>query len=525
VSLRSPRWFTLLFLLGAGLRLGLYLANRSLWADEARVALNLLHKSPRQLLGSLELGQVAPPGFLLLGKAVASIVGYSELALRLVPLLVSLASLPLFISLARRRLRPAAALLAGLLFVTSEPLIYYATEVKQYAGDVTVELILWWLATRAEEGDFRRGRYASLGLAGGVALFFSHAAAFVLAGIALAALIDGKGDFAAARRRRVLGTAAAAIVWAAAFAGMYALSWHRYAKNAQLVGYFAERLEGFPPPGTLAALKWLLGRMAQVLVYPGSLNRVVAVLGVLFGLIVISRRDRRRLVMWTAPGALALLAAALRLYPFEGRLILFVIPALYLIVAEGMEEIRVRTRSSTPILFAAVWILLLIHPVVAMSQGMVRPRYFEQTRPVLQYVSAARRPGDVVYIYYGAQYAVRYYLETRTLSLADVAVESMLAPSTDAEVNWYQPALVSRPPSFLVGTGSRENWLDYGRQVETLAGHARVWIIFSHVFSGDGVDERDLILRFLDRLGTRQDAFGQPGASAFLYDTRSRPGG
>jgi hypothetical protein len=317
-----------------------------------------------------------------------------------------------------------------------------------------------------------------------------------------------------------LGTATAAIAWAAAVAGMYALSWHRYAKNAQLVRYFAERLEAFPPPGILTGVKWLLGRMAEVLVYPGSLDREVAVLGVLFGVIVCSRRDPRRLVMWAAPGVFALLAAALRLYPFEGRLVLIVIPALYLIVAEGMEEIRARTTSNSPLLFAAIWILLLIHPIVAMCRGMVRPHFFEHVRPVLQHVSAARRPGDVVYVYYGAQYAIRYYLETRPLSLADVPAESVFAPSIDVGENWYPPALVSRPPSFIVGTESRENWLDYGRQMNALAGHPRVWIVFSHVFSWNGVDEEDLFLRFLDRIGARQDSFGRPGASAFLYDTR-----
>ena len=94
LSLVSRRWFPLLLALGAGLRIGLFLGNRSLWIDEARLALNILHKGPRELLGPLEAGQAAPPGFLLLVKASEQIFGGGEPALRLVPLLWGLASLP-----------------------------------------------------------------------------------------------------------------------------------------------------------------------------------------------------------------------------------------------------------------------------------------------------------------------------------------------------------------------------------------------------------------------------------------------
>jgi hypothetical protein len=527
---RSDRWYLVLFLLGAGLRIGLYLANRSLWVDEARVALNLLHKSPRELLGPLEFGQVAPPGFLLAEKAVEQLAGGSELALRLFPLLAGLVSLPLFFSLARRHLRPVAALLASLLFVISEPLIYYSTEVKQYGGDVTFELLLWLSAIRAWEAPFRWSRYIILGLAGAIAIFLSHAGVFVLAGIGLAALIGGERPDEGARRMAGLGAAAA--IWLAAFGGMYALSLHRLAQNAQLHRYFTERLEGFPPGGALADVRWLFGRISQSLVYPGSLDRGMGALGLLLGLVVMFRRSRRLLVSWVVPAALALLAAAMRIYPFEGRLILFVLPALYLIAAEGMEEVRIRTTAGGPVLFAVVWLLFLIHPAVVMARGMIAPRYFEHIRPLLQRLSASRRPGDLVYIYYGAQYAVRYYLETRPLSLADAPAPSLFAATSVSGTDWYPPALASRPPSFLVGSASRENWLDYGRQLEPLAGHARVWIIFSHTFSQNGVNERDLFLRYLDQLGIRRETFEEPGASAYLYDTRrslaergSTPGG
>src|ERR1700687_1299360 len=155
VSFLSRRWFPVLLALGASLRIGLYLQGRSLWADEARGALNILHKEWGELFSPLEFDQISPPGFLLLVKAAERAFGSSEFALRLVPLLFGLASLTLFFRLASRCLRPAAARLACLLFAIAEPLVYYSTELKQYSGDVAVELALWSLANRILGKPFR----------------------------------------------------------------------------------------------------------------------------------------------------------------------------------------------------------------------------------------------------------------------------------------------------------------------------------------------------------------------------------
>src|SRR5262249_55212023 len=157
---------------------------------------------------------------------------------------------------------------------------------------------------------------------------------------------------------------------------------------------------------------------------------------------------------------------------------------------------------------AALVVLVLMHPVAGSLDGMKRPRHFEQLLPVLRHVSAARRPGDAVFVYYAAQYGMRYYLETRRFTLVDLPLSELLAPTAQAGA-WgcSPPALVSRPPSFFVGTESRENWLDYLRQVQTLSGLPRVWIIFSHVNVFLGIDERRLFLEQLDAAGTRLDAF------------------
>ncbi len=86
----------LLMLLGALLRLRQYLTGRSLWADEAMLALNIVNRDFAGLLRPLDYDQGAPIGFLLVEKIFNSILGKNEFALRLFPLLIGLISLWLF---------------------------------------------------------------------------------------------------------------------------------------------------------------------------------------------------------------------------------------------------------------------------------------------------------------------------------------------------------------------------------------------------------------------------------------------
>src|SRR4051794_13103628 len=82
---RTGVFVTAFIVLGIGLRLVPLLAGRDLWIDEAMLALNLVNRTPAELLGPLDWNQGAPIGFLMLSKLAVSAFGSGELALRLVP--------------------------------------------------------------------------------------------------------------------------------------------------------------------------------------------------------------------------------------------------------------------------------------------------------------------------------------------------------------------------------------------------------------------------------------------------------
>jgi 4-amino-4-deoxy-L-arabinose transferase-like glycosyltransferase len=237
--------------LGALLRIARALANRSLWGDEGSLAINVVLRSFAGLAGPLAHDQAAPLGFLWLEKAATLAFGESETALRLVPLLASLASLPLFRRLAREILGPRDALVALALFAISEPLVFYASEAKPYASDVLVALAIAWATLRVLRAGPSPGRLAALAAAGLAGPWLSLPAVFVCAGawLALTGALAGRGEPRATRVAAAIG-----VLWLAGFALEYALLLRPLRTNALLLeswrGYFA------PLPVSSEALAW-----------------------------------------------------------------------------------------------------------------------------------------------------------------------------------------------------------------------------------------------------------------------------
>ena len=89
-----------LVILGVALQIAQYLANRNLRLDEAQFAMNLIDKSHLQLLGPMDNSQNSPLLFLMLLKTFLVFAGYSEYALRFIPIVSGVISIPLLYILA-----------------------------------------------------------------------------------------------------------------------------------------------------------------------------------------------------------------------------------------------------------------------------------------------------------------------------------------------------------------------------------------------------------------------------------------
>ena len=365
-------------ILGAGvaLRVAQYLAGRPLWLDEGSLAANILGKSFAGLFGPLSNTQLAPPGFLALEWLAGRVPGPTWLTLRFVPLVAGVGSLFLFEGLSRRLLNPTAALVALAMFAVSDDLIYYSSEVKQYSSDVAVALACGLMGLSMASGPASPRRLAGSAAIGAAAVWFSHPALFVLAAVGVVAFAP------AVRRRewgRAAGLAAVGAAWLASFAGVYAVSVRQLGGG---VGMWAFWAGTFPPspPSVGGYLGWAVRKVLYLFVNPLDFSTplgprisalpIVALFAI--GCVSLGRRDGRALAMLLLPAGFAIAASAVRMYPAHGRLALFLVPSLLIVVAEGAGWLR--ARGARGVAWGLVLAVLLLGPTLDAAYRVAVPR-------------------------------------------------------------------------------------------------------------------------------------------------------
>jgi uncharacterized membrane protein len=480
---RDRLLFTLLVAFGALLRLRQYLANQSLWMDEARLALNVLERSTVDLiLRRLDFNQAAPPGFLLLVKLCVLAWGGSEYVLRLVPLLFSLVSLLVFTWIARRTLGTAGALVALALFSVFPPLVRYAAESKQYGLDVTVGLAVIAAALPFLDGPTEARHAAVLCLTGAVAVWLSHPAPFFLATSGMVLLVQWrlKGHPA------ISTLIAIGAVWVASFAVVYLVSLRDLAGNESLRNAWSS---AFPPSMlSLSTVRWLGSNIEGLFGYAfRDRALIMGAFAVLAGSVALLTVRPAHLALFVVPMGFALIAALLGRYPFQNRLVLFALPLLALLAGAGADYTRRGVRNSPAVLLLFIS-LLLVSPVSISLSRLIRPNGLEEIRPVIAYIQRHSLPDDVVYLTPSAKWAYRF----------------------------YAPRMGFHPPQIILGDYDRDDWQRVAADLGRLRSRGRVWVILSHFFP----DEEQFIRYQLDTLGTRRDSFRTTGAAVLLYNLR-----
>ncbi len=107
---------------------------------------------------------------------------------------------------------------------------------------------------------------------------------------------------------------------------------------------------------------------------------ILPLLLMVLGGVSLARRCRSPRAILVVPIALAMVASALKRYPFHGRLILELVPALFLLIAEGTEVVHRLDSGRVKLVYKAVLVLLLAFPCLsAFYRAMEnRTRYFNQ---------------------------------------------------------------------------------------------------------------------------------------------------
>jgi len=187
----------------------------------------------------------------------------------------------------------------------------------------------------------------------------------------------------------------------------------------------------------------------------------------------------------------ALIASGYHTYSLLGRMLLFFIPFYAMAVGAGLEGIGALFKNRY--IFYAVQILSVVYllwaPLGVSIDEFIYPKYREHIKPTLAYLRDNLKEDDLIYVYYNAGPAFRFYAPKFRLDGAN----------------------------YSIGDDHSANPEEYQGELERLVGKKRVWLIFSHIYEKDGFNERDYILTHADQIGREIREYRVPSTSVYLY--------
>jgi hypothetical protein len=364
-------------LIGVILRIWGYADDRGLYTDERLLLGNLVNLPVFDLHTRLTRDQMAPPAFLIVERMLVRLPGDYVQAARSFSLVCGVASMFLFPFVCRRFLLPHAVPIAVGLFALSDWLIYYSSEMKQYSCDLALTLVALLLAAgpapvgpsappsgASTGGSLSYRRILALGIFGAIGVWFSHPLALVLGGIGTYLLVVA----ALSRdRRAVLAVMGMGLAWAVSFAACFWVS-HRILSTERFIWTWWDFAFLPLPPRSLADLRRDFWQIVNVFDSPSDVKTplgmiptaMLALALAAVGSVSLFRRWPGGLYLLTAPLAFALAASALHQYPFHGRLLLFLVPSVQMLVSQGVAALA---RPGGWRLALVVGVFLLWQPV------------------------------------------------------------------------------------------------------------------------------------------------------------------
>jgi hypothetical protein len=367
------------------------------WGDEAMLAVNFHDRGFAALLDPLDYSQVAPPGFLWLELGARQLLGFTEPALRVVPLLAGLAAVLLFWKLARTLLDRRSALLSVAVLAASFYPMRYAVEIKPYSMDLLVATGLLLAAWSIRQRPASAWRWIVFTTLGAIGAWLSYPSVFVSGGACLWLFLARPSEGA---ERRWVTALAAGVVITASFAAMYGLAGIGQ-RTAAPADYWNA---GFPPISEPWKIPlWVLDvHTGMMMAYPNGGHSGGSALSFLLavgGGVALWRARRPALLLLLSPLPLMFLAAALRAYPYgaSARVAQHVAPTACLLIGAGLwcalrRGLGARRAASV---LPAVTLVFLAVPVAGIGVDIARPYHSRADAEVRELVrEAAPDSGD-----------------------------------------------------------------------------------------------------------------------------------
>ena len=464
------------------------------------VVSNIVDRSYAELLSPLDYDQVAPIGFLFIQKFFSQTLGKNELVYRLFPFICSLSSLALFVKIVKNNFKQNVVIISTALFALSDYLIRYSAEAKQFGCDLTITLLLYFMLDRIQDKKRLSFDHLFFGIIGAFAVWLSHPSVFVMAGVGSCLFYTALKEW---DLKKVLWILCIITFWVFSFAIFY---YAVYFDNDGIINREQSHFSHYFLPlkfWTISGIQWLLATFFYLFLDPGGFAfRGLAAFSFLVGVRALYSENRIWLLFLMSPVIIALAISGLKIYPFRGRLLMFLMPAIIIFVALGVEYIRQQSCKINHVIGIVLIALIFMHPILNNLQNLAtgdvnKTTVVEDIKPILSYIKENKKKDDILYIYYSAKTAFDFYHQ-------EYELEQMKS---------------------IIGVRSRGNTANYEKQIKDLSGNDRVWFLFSHVYpfyyNQKGITEERIIVEQLNSIGKKNDQLKSRGASVYLYDLKT----
>jgi 4-amino-4-deoxy-L-arabinose transferase-like glycosyltransferase len=396
-------------IIGAGiaLRLWSYYDGRTLFLDEANLALNIAELSYASFFSPIGYEQYAPPLYLCLVKLSTQALGMNEWALRLPSAIAGMLSLWLFWRILLKYIpTPLIRLYPLLLFACAPIFVRYSTELKQYSVDVCLSLALILLAGNWPVKYWNRKHYVYWAIIGIISVWLSMPIVFVLAGLG----VYYAWQFYQARTfGRLKGLSLVIICWLISFALLYFNVLQPSLSEAHLLQHHQGHF--FLARPLLADTYVQAGLILRGLFAPivGYTALALIIGGILFvaGVFHLWKKDKALLLLLGLPVLLCFGASSFEQFSLMPRVSLFLLPLLLLLIGHGAHFLHsfINGRWSWLYLIA---LLLASEPIVKNVLQIGTDTEYEDIKTAIQWIKG--REGTC-YVHHEAIPAYRFYSE------------------------------------------------------------------------------------------------------------------
>jgi 4-amino-4-deoxy-L-arabinose transferase-like glycosyltransferase len=410
---------------------------------------------------------VAPIGFLYIENIFATLCNNADWSLRIFPLLSFLTSIFLLFKLNQQLFKNnTIAIMAAALFSLNSFVLYYAIEVKQYMSDTLICLLILVSAVEFLNTKTRRSLFVFSFVAVG-SVWFSNVAIILLFSAGLVVLYQ---MVITNKLKSFFGIIPLAL-GLVSFGCYYALFIHEHPAKEPMIAYWTQN-SGFLYTDIFSwefryFLRTRLQSIIMVLLEIGKFWWITLIFMILG--IVSNIKYKKALVLLCLPMCVHLALSYAKLYPFDRRLILYLVPLLITILVLGIYKSFTWLKAKYN--FIPTYVLLIPFVINAVVIFKLLPIEKEEIKKSMRFVNANMEDSDQVYVYAVSEIPFKYYQHKFPKLATNKAI--------------------------VYGELHRQDWPLHIAQLQQLQND--VWLVFSHINTKDtnNFTEEDYIVEAL----------------------------